>query len=237
MEWGKAKTILIVTFLILNMILGYQLWIHSRVTDSYFAQAEARDDMNQLLRSKNIRLEGEISREMPHLREITVTFSEAYNPPEPVELDSPVDAQPILRGNAGKRTEELLPRLDEYAYDPMQSQAGVYVLNQLYDGMWPMFEINLKLFHDNGRITRYEQQYGVVEAEHGEEELQVLSAYKVVSFLAERVLPEGSVIREVRLGYHGQVYDSDIQVLAPKWRITLGNNDVYYVHAINGELE
>lgn len=42
MEWARAKTILIITFFLLNVILGYQLWI-TKVADSYFEQAGIRE--------------------------------------------------------------------------------------------------------------------------------------------------------------------------------------------------
>jgi Uncharacterized protein conserved in bacteria len=58
-----------------------------------------------------------------------------------------------------------------------------------------------------------------------------------VRLLAERFLQRGDGIADIRLGYHGQMYESDTQVLAPKWRIVLDNGDIYYVHAVNGEVE
>jgi len=58
-----------------------------------------------------------------------------------------------------------------------------------------------------------------------------------VRLLAERYLKSGDVIRDIRLGYHGPMYDSESQLLAPKWRVMLEDGDIYYVHAISGEVE
>jgi len=30
MDWGRAKSVLIVSFLVLNVLLGYQLWLNVR---------------------------------------------------------------------------------------------------------------------------------------------------------------------------------------------------------------
>lgn len=235
MEWARAKTILIITFFLLNVILGYQLWI-TKVADSYFEQAGIREEVQQLLRSKNIRLEKEIPRETPQLREITVTLSGDKNAIEPVRLERPFKLQQLARKRIAKDIEKQIPFIDEYEYDPIQSREGLYVMNQLYE-QWPMFEINLNLFYEEDEVYQYTATYAEIESSLDEEEVKVLSAYRAIAFLAENVLAPGTVIEEVRLGYHGQVFDSDIQVLAPKWRIALANGEVYYVHAISGELE
>lgn len=138
MEWARAKTILIITFFLLNVILGYQLWI-TKVADSYFEQAGIREEVQQLLRSKNIRLEKEIPRETPQLREITVTLSGDKNAIEPVRLERPFKLQQLARKRIAKDIEKQIPFIDEYEYDPIQSREGLYVMNQLYE-QWPMLK-------------------------------------------------------------------------------------------------
>lgn len=85
----------------------------------------------------------------------------------------------------------------------------------------------------------YRMAYAVVdpaddEAPKGQ---QVLSAYDVLGNLAEYYLPQGSVVADVRLGYHGPIFESETQVLAPYWRVVLSQGDTYYVHAVTGAVE
>jgi regulatory protein YycI of two-component signal transduction system YycFG len=58
-----------------------------------------------------------------------------------------------------------------------------------------------------------------------------------VSILAEKFLSEGTAIIDVRLGYHGQVFNSETRVLAPFWRVLTESGEQYYVHAITGAVE
>lgn len=237
LEWGRAKTILIITFFLLNVILGYQLFIYANWAGSYLESAEIREEMNQLLRSKQIRLDKEIPRETPKLREITVAFQRADQEDGMVYLQDPFPVQQLFKQNkSAKEFRSRIAHFDSYQYDPFLSDHRTLVFHQLYE-RWPMFEISMELHHDGEFITRYNQRFGIIETEKEEEEQQVLSAYRAVGFLAENVLSQGTIIEDVQLGYHGQVFDSDRQVLAPKWRVVTSEGEVYYVHAINGAVE
>lgn len=237
MAWGRAKTILILTFLLLNLLLGYQLWIDANITGVYFEKAEIREETHQLLKSRGIQWNREIPGETPELREFTITLAPGASGIRRIELDNPLTRGQIFTSKeVSEEVSSRIPNFSDYEYDPVLSSDAVYVFNQLYEGR-PMFEITLKLFSRGSEIFAYEQLHGEIEVGEQTEEHQVLSAYKAVGFLAENVLEAGSVIEEVRLGYHGQVFDSDVRVLAPKWRIATADGEVYYVHAINGEVE
>jgi regulatory protein YycI of two-component signal transduction system YycFG len=66
---------------------------------------------------------------------------------------------------------------------------------------------------------------------------KILSAHTILVNLAEMYLPSGTVISDVRLGYHGPIFESEKRVLAPYWRVVVSNGDTYYVHAMNGAVE
>jgi regulatory protein YycI of two-component signal transduction system YycFG len=68
-------------------------------------------------------------------------------------------------------------------------------------------------------------------------EQQVLPASTAAAHLIENYLPAGSVIKDIRLGYHGQIFpDAETQVSAPSWRVLLENGEMYYVNAISAEV-
>jgi regulatory protein YycI of two-component signal transduction system YycFG len=61
----------------------------------------------------------------------------------------------------------------------------------------------------------------------------------VLRSLIETYFPSGTVVTGIKLGYHGQEYNSQTRFMVPYWRVTLGNGDgdIYYVHAFNGAVE
>ncbi|WJH36201.1 hypothetical protein N6H14_10245 [Paenibacillus sp. CC-CFT747] len=90
MDWGRAKTVLIISFLMLNVLLGFQLWnsrsdkVHS-LTDT----AIAMEETNKLLASKNITVRmKEIPKETPKLK--AVNYKETYSDKTTVSLPEPV---------------------------------------------------------------------------------------------------------------------------------------------------
>ena len=232
MEWGKVKTILIVSFLCLNLLLGAQLW-DNRLKDFPLIPDEAAEQVAELLREKGITLRHEIPKETPNVREISIEFQIQNG--KRTELVEPVS---ILQSEARwrDRLKEYIPEIQEYAIDRTRSNERTIVLNQTFGGI-PMFQVDLLLHVKDDRITAFNQSYAEVQPFRDQKEVAALSALRVLEVMAETKLKEGSVIEDMRLGYHGQLFDSDTQVLAPKWRITLENGDVYYVHAISGEME
>ncbi len=237
MEWGRAKTILIVSFLVLNLVLAYQLWINNAQMDLEQGTAEMEEEVLALLELHHIQLKTKIPEDTPRLKEITVKFVKQMQPEEQIELKQPVTDNVIL--NKADLKDVLVTqiyRANDYQLDKLLSQSDFYTMNQLYEGL-PMFEVNLHLFYEHNKIKAYSQSYVEVEASEQSQEQRVLSAYMAMGSLAENYMSEGSTIEEIRLGYHGQIYNSETQVLAPFWRVALGNGDIYYVHAITGAVE
>lgn len=245
MEWGRAKTILIVSFLCLNVLLGYQLWVSKiHLKDSNLEIAGIKEEMSQLMREKGIRLEAPMPAETPNLKEITVKFNVNMIPDARMELSEPIAGNLLLnQTEMGEVLKQQIPHADAYQFDFIASAkeepnpAEVYILNQLY-GSYPMFDVRLKLYHMNGAIRAYWQSYVEVHPGSVQKEQKVLSAATVIRSLIEKNhLQYEAVIQDVRLGYHGQIFNSETQVLAPFWRIVTEKGDVYYVHAINGAVE
>jgi regulatory protein YycI of two-component signal transduction system YycFG len=238
MDWGRAKTILIVSFLFLNMILAYQLWTtKTKQTDQTTDITSLTEELNLVLHSKNIRVTGEIPKEMPKLKEITVKFDESIRSNEKLPLLVPINMANILGKTKASDSQAWLqiPKLDRYQYDLVASKNGVYVFNQLYN-LLPMFEVKVEMFENNGEITSYRQTYVEVESGGEQKEQTVIAAQLALRSLAANYLPEGSVIKDISLGYRGQLYNSQTQYMVPSWRIAMENGDIYYVLAFNGEV-
>lgn len=242
MDWGRAKSILIVSFLLLNLMLAYQLWVNQWYQNA--AKSDTADmiqEMDKQLAAKNIRVLVDIPKETPKLSQITVRFRDEFRTDKQVKLQQPVKFVSLFSRATLReiQSKTAIEHFDAYRLDQVTSTDNHYVFHQVYGGL-PMFDVSLQLFADNGEITGYKQTY--VEVQSGGEPKEkgvqkVVSAYAVIRSLAENYLNEGASITDISLGYHGQLYDSDIQYFPPYWRICVSDREPYYVQAFTGAVE
>lgn len=239
MDWERTKTILIATFIFLNCILGYQWW-SSDVNQTQLVAYESviKEELQVLLKTKNIIVNGDIPEEVPQLSEIVVKINESLSSTEIQKLQDPLSMTVILsksiRGDTDKATQ--IPKLKDYRYDPITSKPETFILNQLNQD-YPMFDISVKLFEQEGLITKYIQSYVEVQPIENENTQKVIPAYIVIRSLAENYLENDSVIENIELGFHGQMYNSQTQYMVPTWRVVMQNGDIYFIHAFNGSIE
>ncbi|MNW68523.1 YycH protein [compost metagenome] len=65
---------------------------------------------------------------------------------------------------------------------------------------------------------------------------KVLPASQALSSLIEKYFPADSVVKEIELGYYGELFNSESQVASPMWRFMLENGSAYYVDAISADI-
>lgn len=241
MDWGRAKSVLIMAFLLLNMLLGYQLWMEWRSqVGASVDWTSLPPETRQTMQEKGIRIDAKIPTETPSMRDLTYKLIERQTGGETgsqVWLSEPREARIVF--NAKELNDALgsvIPNLNQYAYDDPGSREGVFVLNLMVDG-FPSFDIHLELINSEQKIQAYRQDVIQIIAAEGSQSQQVLPASKAVALLIENYLPAGTVIKDIRLGYHGQIFpDAETQVSSPSWRVLLENGEIYYVHAINADV-
>ncbi|MBD3920321.1 two-component system regulatory protein YycI [Paenibacillus sp. PR3] len=240
MDWSRAKSVLILAFLLLNVVLGYQLWenVSERLnTGQKLGDLDA--DTLRMMKERGIGLatSASIPSETPELRDLTYRFK-ITGTAEEVTLEKPVDSRIIFdEKELIAQLGGVIPDLAEYQYDQLASPDGIFVLYRMAGGR-PMFDVKLELFYSNQnqKITAYRQtQVELVDAEASEAH-EVLPASKAIVPLVDKYLEEGSVIKEISLGYHGQLFNSETQYAAPSWRVLLENGKPFYVHAISAEV-
>lgn len=73
MDWSKAKTILIVAFLVTNLILGYVLLSSDKQVESTLKK-DFIEDVTNLLNKKNILIDTEIPKDIPSLNTLNVEY-------------------------------------------------------------------------------------------------------------------------------------------------------------------
>jgi regulatory protein YycI of two-component signal transduction system YycFG len=243
MDWRRAKSVLILSFLMLNVILGSQLWLEWRERlNTAVDWTSLPPETLQVMRDKNIQVDqsAKIPTETPDMRELTYTFKkragEGIN--ERTLITPPPETRIVFyEDEFTKVLSPVIPDLGKYKLDQPGSSDYKFVLNRM-EGGWPMFDIHLELFYSEQKIKAYSQDLIEIKPTSGAKEKQVLTAAKALAKVIERNLPAGSVIKEIRLGYHGEIFEgAPEQVSAPSWRVLLENGEeVYYVNAISAEV-
>ncbi|QKS73089.1 two-component system regulatory protein YycI [Paenalkalicoccus suaedae] len=257
MDWSKTKSIFIVTFFMLNIFLGYQLYEKQ-------AQRQISDlpswELESQIAEQNIDIQIEDPEETLYGAPITAqirTFQEPFLNQEledqtitllndsiiTSELDTPVR---LVSSNLRASVEAFLSQNyvlngDRYEFAAHDEDEGVIGLYQTYDGIkidqYDRENFHLLLFlNEEGNIDSYQQTYLAITEQGAEQEL--LSPVKVIEVLMrESQLPPNSVVDGAELGYYNRVeIDADFQVYAPVWRIQ-ANDEYYFVDAIRGELQ
>jgi regulatory protein YycI of two-component signal transduction system YycFG len=252
MNWSRTKSIFIAAFLILNSFLGYQLW--EKQTKKIELAQSYESSLEELLQLKNIVLETELSAKQPEMSQLNAKFMEythedlsqiegqslSVNENQivsklstPYSLPSPWSAEEFYQSFVKER----VINGEQYVID-QQSDADIVYLQQVQT--YPIFVGTLVFQKDNGeKITGYQQTYYHV-INQGTEQPVISSFTSIRTLLDNQVLPLHSMIKEVNLGYYGQVYEIESQVLTPVWRIIVEHESkqtTIYVNAITGAIE
>lgn len=74
MDWSKAKTILIIAFIITNILLVYVIMGENHINNEPTIKDEFIEDVMKLLKDKNITVSAQIPKDIPHLNAMTVEY-------------------------------------------------------------------------------------------------------------------------------------------------------------------
>ena len=251
MDWSRTKTILIWAFLLLDLFLGYQVYV-TRISfsnDKEVAQGE-KGNIELYLNQQNITLATEVPQDTPEMANLNAEYV-GINPVslqempglqatmEKMSLAAKLDPPLQIRGQItpNELLRQIGPRLmygDQYSADMHQSNQTRLLYWQMYNKM-PVFVAPLDVYLDNGTILGYRQTfYHIREQQSGGR--QVISGYVALQSLVEKqIIEPGERIESVTLGYYGS-YDADIQTLAPVWRV-IHDGKQHFVNAFTGTLE
>lgn len=264
MDWSRAKTYLILTFLLLDIVLGYQFWKMRNEQAGYVQSfSEQLNEVQELLASQKWEIQTEVPRVTASLGYLHVQYLGAsaeewkkrvsnpnlmFKGPGQVTVDlTDKDIQAHLQDvNLGERLWSQLaawvwPR-ELYRYDriyEMGKGIGVVKYLQVFNG-YPIFSAPIDVVIQGDRATRYSQVVLEVIREEGSKK-QVISAVHALRSLSESIdktskSNDNRIIRDIRLGYYSKTYNADEWYLTPVWRV-LTDQEVFYVNALTGEVE
>lgn len=238
MDWGRAKSVLIFAFLLLNLMLGYQLW--SSIREGFSTNAGVNDlpaETLHLMEQKGIKLSASIPSNTPELGDLTFKLRKG----EMIKLKQPVDSKIVFNEkDLQEGLGSVIPELNKYIFDSAYDKGNetAFVLYRTTKQL-PIFDVKLELYYDNQKITAYRQDVIELVDTQNSPTQTVLPAATILKTLIERNLQNGAVIKDIKLGYHGPNFaNSETQVSAPSWRVMLedGNPSIYYVNAISAEV-
>jgi len=239
MDWGRAKNVLICAFLGLNLLLCYQLWIDLR--DQVSANLDftsLSEETQAVMEQKGIRVLCPIPASTPQLPNITYRYSAEEQNEPPIKLDVPIDSKLIYSSfsDLSKALESQIPDIANYRFDSQEREVGKFVLHPLVQNQWSLFRVRLELINSDQKIVAYRSPKIEIGASSSDKEQKVLPASQALSSLIEKYFPADSVVKEIELGYYGELFNSESQVASPMWRFMLENGNAYYVDAISADI-
>lgn len=234
MDWSRAKTILIFTFIMLNLFLGLQLnQLVEQQSDYVETEEISLMQLKQIAKKNNIRFADEPSQTPVRLSAYNATIT-------PIKQDgwkrdergsySKTFASPLPFQNDRKLNELLsreVPYFANYQRTSTLKEKRTYV--QTVNGR-PIWDATLEVeFAGNAikalRIVHYE----LTQLPTQEELLPYPSALYQVIINLNTSGPTS--IDHPKLGYRAKAYSGERQILVPYWQFEVGNN-LIYVNAI-----
>lgn len=257
MDFSRTKTIFIVTFFILNLFLGFQLY-QKQSNNQFEYIAESSVKIEDQLKDAGIVYPElpDVPKQLSHVIGETYTFSkEEINQIQSEELDVSVseDSKKLnvnfLEPKAFIGSEDEAKSIiasyglfaEKYVYSKTLSKKDKeLVFIQTYEGR-PVFQkedsengqVVVKI--KNGNVVGFSQTY-LKMSEEGKEQ-EILTAIKAINQLYNKnKLEKQDKITAIELGYYSLI-EGKVQVLAPTWFIEVNNERHYYVNAINGLID
>src|SRR5690625_2783548 len=256
MNWEQIKTLLILSFLILNIYLFIQ-----------FLDKKEREDI------------GVLEQEQSTIEEQLVTESITYN-----ELPDEENEETYISVQQKKFTNKMLESIDvekkqtpfllneyfllskfdarlkieedikieeleefftelvfapgEYSFWHWNEQLNAIIFFQKQMDRTIYFNQNgmVLLFLNSNNELMYYTQTMLGEAEPLSEKRDLIKPLQAIETLYKRnELNQGDHITSVKIGFHSRVpYEGGVHVFAPIWKVNVNNNKDYFVNAIEG---
>lgn len=251
MDWRRAKTILILIFLVLDLFLGYQWWEYRSVALEEALLSRDQDYLQAAIKIHQITMETPIPTEKPKLSYLNVTYDTA-------ELMYPHEGRQMIKKNdytligflsphvpiassmnvadLPELLAETIPNFTHYKFYQGDLASGEIRYVQQFEG-YPIFGANVTLFLEDNMIQKFQQTYLKIGEKGNARDLLSASA-SLQNLLDQQIINDGSTILKIELGYLGQPFTQEIkeQVFVPVWKIILMDQTIY-VNAVTGLVE
>lgn len=256
MHWGQIKSLLIVSFLVLDVYLLIQVLDKNDESDiSVIEYQESSIEEQLLAESIKIPTLSDDEHEETYITVEPATFTDEdlqkaiqLKKQEPFLITenllvSTMDEQVKVPESVNEFiTDELLgtiiPNAEEYSFWKWDEQYNVLVYFQNKEERPIYYNQNglVLLFVDEDDEVLYYTQTKLGETETLAEHKALIKPMNAIEVLynANRLKTEDEVV-SVNIGFHTRVpSESGIQVFAPVWKVTVNEEDDYFINAIEG---
>ncbi|WP_158737105.1 two-component system regulatory protein YycI [Alteribacillus sp. YIM 98480] len=253
MDWNRTKTIFIITFLLLNAFLLYQL-LEKKSASEIDVRAQAT--VRERLADMNIHITEELPEERSEINHIVgqpiQMEEEAINKVGEdninvlndrfveVTLEDPYEVTSDVEESISDFLDQYVWNADEYRYERWNSDDRQMYFNQTYEDKTVVTyeEDQLVLFfNEDNEIESYVQSYLNFDEEGKEKDM--LDPYKAIEVLLnDGIVSFNDQVNEVELGYHSLFSpEGEVQVFTPMYQIEINEDKNYLVHAIDGSIQ
>lgn len=257
MQWSQIKTLLILSFFILNIYLLIQFLEKREQADIGVLEIQ-QSTIEDQLQSESIEI-NELPTEKYEETYISVKprlFSESdlesLNKVVPKQksvvanknlvISQFKDPIPIKKNSNKQSFEKLLEDMalysSDYTFWNWNEELNIVVFFQKDDERPIYYNQNgllLLFLNDDNEALFYMQTY-LGEAEQHAEKRELISPLKAIEILYnQNELKFGDEVTSVNIGFHTRVpLESGVQVFAPIWKVNVNSSKDYFVNAIEG---
>lgn len=235
MDWSRAKTIFILSFLILDLFLAAQLHQMMEKKSRYLESNRINEEqIHDLLETNHIRLAVPFPKQNKNIPVLQASISSlgnwnhnakwtySKNFPKGIPFRNEKELLKILK--------QQVPFFADYRFAQHQSNANKRVYLQKQND-YAIFDGKLICHIKNGRIEAIDVLHFQKKKEVPVEFISFNNA--LANLIMSGKLPKNSTITSVELGYRSPYYTNPQEViLAPVWRVRV-NQNYYYINATN----
>lgn len=260
MQWGHIKTLFIISFLILNIYLVFQLFDRQNTADMNVLD-HSESTIEEQLESENITIEAPLETELTEASYTEVT-QKRLSSDDMSELGGKKDQTAAVINNnfIVSVFDDPIPLPTPYTSESITSEVKSHILNADEYELWgwntdtnvlllfqnrqdrPVYftqnGLVLVYLNEDNEMTHYTQTIlGEGEAQGGAKNL--IQPIQAIGSLYNRGdLHPDETVTEITLGYYARIATEGVQVFAPTWKITIEANEKeerhYFVNAIEG---
>lgn len=239
MDWSRAKTIFIISFILLDLFLAAQISQMIEQKSNYLRTDEITDEqIRELLEAKQIRITTPIADRTTKIPALQATITPVFNWDHDEKWiyqysfhpQIPIKNQTALQ----KYLKEKLPFFHEYTYSKEYSNNNKHVFLQQHE-QYPIFDGKIVCNLENGAMTNIQVLHFQIKKQVNVDFISFNHA--LFNFITRENLPKKAKITNVVLGYRSMYYPSPNDViLLPVWRFTVNHQQHYYIYATTNNL-
>lgn len=239
MDWSRAKTIFIISFILLDLFLAAQINQMIEQKSNYLKTDElSEEQIHELLEVHEIKIATSIPDRSTQIPALQTTISpifdwdydekwmyhKVFQPPIPIKDQATLE----------KYLKEKIPVFHEYTYSKEYSDGERFTYLQQAE-QHPIFDGRMVCHLKNKQLTKIQVlNFQIREKIHVDFIPFNRALYNLIT---RENLPKGAKISDIQLGYRSLYYPSPNEViLVPVWRFTV-NNKHHYIYATTNNLK